>query len=612
MKRKLISFEAFKNLQENSISKIEEELILAEDLLGKTLGVDVELHCFGENDATYKTSDDNYIHAIYKLEDDKVIFEKIQELVIDEETSKKAARKAISEMVDAIIEGKDEHADDKFDEYFSMPSVRRQINEAMKFKVSVSKPTGKRSKLFHKKQSRSLVAKRVRNRRMSQKKISVGKKTELARKRKTAAKKLGSSKNPRWRTYVRAVKNMKEWYNLAENVFGYVEYKTYGPMISESVVQPDANGNIVSVAIPNMQKRNEGKVLSFQWKTLDTDLKVLRGNAKTMNEDQSFVKAIAELKRYNNTSNNSALEEALENMVSKFPQVIYLTQGELTSMVAEAFEAANLKNYDDNTCDFIAEAILRTAHSAYTDRVKKIAVAAGEKGDITAECRDCKDSYKEFQQVVKKLYRNLDESEQINMQVFSDLYKALFEMHKVAIDIGDEVVKTETASMMSECEAVLSKTEEPNLELAESIAEYISDFAEANLENSGEWKDQDVHTSVGGDHPKTSWNAKQNDAVPSKFNGRDEYGVNRAPVSDGKDFGGEEEMAHNALGNDGSDHTWPSLSNPYVPDPFKFTMKGEKGVDKDEDEIGTFQSNDTWPNLQNPLHPKARVAQPVE
>ena len=113
MKRKLISFEAFKNLQENSISRIEEELILAEDLLSKTLGVDVELHCFGENDATYKTADDNYIHAIYKLEDDKVIFENIQELVIDEESAKKASRKAISEMVDAIIEGKSEHADNQ-------------------------------------------------------------------------------------------------------------------------------------------------------------------------------------------------------------------------------------------------------------------------------------------------------------------------------------------------------------------------------------------------------------------------------------------------------------------------------------------------------------------
>jgi len=612
MKRKLISFEAFKILQESSLSRVEEELILAEDLLSKTLGIDVELHCFGESDATYKTNDDNYIHAVYKIEDDKVIFENIKELVIDEESSKRQARKTISEMVDAIIEGKDDFADNKFDEYFSMPSVKRQINESIKFKVSVSKPTGKRSRLFHKKQSRTLVAKRVRARRMSQKRLSKGAKMANKRKRNTAAKKLGSTKNPRWRTYVRAVKNMKEWAALADNVMGYVEYKEYGPMLTESVVQPDKNGNIVAIAIPSMNKRNEGKILSFQWKTIDTDLKVLRGKAKSINEDQGFVKAVAEIKRHNNTSNNSALEEALENMVSRFSNIIYLTQDELTAMVGEALETANVRNYDDSTCQFIAEAILRTAHNAYADSVRKIGKAAGVKGDITSECRDCEDSYREFQDVAEKLYRHLDESENIDLKVFSDLYKALHEMHKVASEIGDEAVKIETASMMSDCEAVLSKTEIPSLDLAESIAEYISDMVEANLENSGEWKDSDVHISATGEHPMSAWNAKQSDATPSKFNGRDEYGVDRAPVSDGKDFGGEDELQNNAFGNDSSDHTWPSLSNPYIPEPFNFTMKGEKGVDKDNDEIGTFQSNDTWPNLQNPLHPKAQIAPPVE
>jgi hypothetical protein len=67
MKRKLISFEAFKNLQENSLTRIEEELILAEDILGKTLGIDVELFSFTEKAVTYKTADDNFINAIYKL-----------------------------------------------------------------------------------------------------------------------------------------------------------------------------------------------------------------------------------------------------------------------------------------------------------------------------------------------------------------------------------------------------------------------------------------------------------------------------------------------------------------------------------------------------------------
>ena len=612
MKRKLISFEAFKNLQENSLTRIEEELILAEEILGKTLGTEVELFSFNENSVTYKTADDNFINAIYKVEDDQVIFENIQELVIDEESAKKGARKAISEMVDAIIESKTDKANEKFDEYFSLPTVRHQLSEAVKFKVSVSKPTGKRSKLYHKKQPRSLVAKRVRARKMSQKRLSKSKKSELARKRNSAAKRLGKSKNPRWRTYVRAVKNMKEWANLANNVIGYVEYKELGPILTESIIQPDNKGNIVSVAIPSMQKRNEGKVLSFQWKTLDTDLKVLRGNAKKLNEDQTFIKAVAELKRYNNTSDNTALEEALENVVSKFPTVLYLTQEELTNNIAEAFEIANITNYDDNTCKFIAEAILRTAHNAYTDRVKKIGTAAGSKTDITAECKECRDAYVEFQNVASKFFANLDESENIDMRVFSDLYKALHEMHKTATEIGDEATKIETASYMSDIEAVLSKTQTPSLELAETIADYINDLVEANLDNSGEWKDHGVHTSVGGDHPNTAWNAKQGDAVPSKFNGKDEYGVNNAPVSDGKDLGGSDEMANNALGNEGGDHVWPSLNNPYIPDPFTFTMKGEKGADKDNDEIGTFQSNDTWPNLNNPLHPKADKASSVE
>ena len=40
MKRKLISFEAFKNLEENSLTRAENELVQAEDVLGKALGID--------------------------------------------------------------------------------------------------------------------------------------------------------------------------------------------------------------------------------------------------------------------------------------------------------------------------------------------------------------------------------------------------------------------------------------------------------------------------------------------------------------------------------------------------------------------------------------------
>ena len=606
MKRKLISFEAFKNLEEGSLTRSEQELINAEDVLGKTLGVDVELHCYGESDVTYKTSDDTYIHAIYKLEDDQVILENIQELVIDNESAKANSRNAISEMVDALLDNNKQKANTKFEEYFLMPNVRRELTEGYKAIVTTSKPTGKRSKKYRIKWPHAEVMAGVRTRARRAAMIPDSIKRELKRKAKQAKKKLGKTSNKRWGVHTRIKKTMKEWSKLAENVFGYVDYKNYGHVISESVVKNDNNGNVVALAIPNIQKRNEGKVLSFNWKTLDTEVKVLRGKAKRVNEDQSFVKAIAELKRYNNISDNANLEECLENIVAKWPSVLYLTQDELSANIAEALEIANVNNYDDSVCNFMAEAILRTAHHAYTNRVSKIARLAGHSNDVTSECKTCKDSYVEFQNIAVDFFDKLDESDSIDLKVFSDLYKALHEMNKAATQIGDEVAKVETASFMSECESVLNRNSAPSLELAENIADYISELVEANLDRSGEWKDMDVHTSVGGDHPMNAWAARQTDAVPSKFNGGDEYGLDHSPVSDGKSFGGEEEMMGDALGNDSGDNTWPSLNNPYIPDAFEFTMKGEKGADKDDDELGTYQDSDTWPNLKNTLSPESK------
>jgi len=612
MKRKLISFEAFRNLEENSLTRAENELVQAEDVLGKALGIDVELHCFNESEATYKTADDNYIHAIYKIENDHVLFENMQELVIDEESSKKSARQAISEMVDAIIDSKEAVADEKFDEYFSMPNVRKELNEGKRLIFKLSKPKG-RSPLKNKVQTSKTIAARKLGMKKARRLRTGSQKKARALLLAKAHKALGKqSKGSRKRVYIRTAAAMKEWSNLCENVYGYIEFKNFGHVVRESTIVPDSNGNIIGIAIPTMRKRNEGKILSLGYKTPDTELKILRGTAKKINEDQSFVRAIAELKRYNNVSDNSALEETLENVVSKWPSVLCLTQGELTSTVAEALEIANVRNYDDSTCQFIAEAILRTAHSAYTDRVRKIGNMAGSRTDITAECKTCKDSYAEFQKVASGFFSKLDENDNIDMKVFSDLYRALHQIHKNAAGANDEVTKVETASLMSDCESVLNRASQPSLELAEAISDYISDIIEGNLDNSGEWSDSEVHTSVGGEHPRTSWNAKQTDAVPSKFNGNDEYGVNRAPVSDGKDFGGEEEMMHQAFSNIGGEDVWPSLSNPYIPSPLEFTMKGEKGADKDNDDLGTNQSDDTWPNLSNPMHPKRETAKMTE
>jgi hypothetical protein len=309
-----------------------------------------------------------------------LVLENIEQLVIEEESEKKNARQLLNNMVESLLDNNDAKASHQFEAYLSMPSVRRGliVNESAKNEDDKDVP------FFMKKKGKN-------------------KKPMTAKQRKffamIAAKK---GKNHKSNPFAKKIKpaTMKEWAVMCENVIDFIDYKQFGPLLGESQVQTDAKGNITAVAIPTLQKRNEAKILNFNWKTLDHDLKIVRGNAKkTISEDQNFVRAMSDLKRHNNISDNHALEETLEAIVSRWPDVIYVTESELADQIAVALESANITNFDDNTCQFMAEAILRTAHNAYTDRVRKIGQLAGAETDITAECKTCEDSYQEFRNV---------------------------------------------------------------------------------------------------------------------------------------------------------------------------------------------------------------------
>lgn len=606
MKRKLISFDAFKKIEESSFTRIENELIQAEDVLAKTLGVDeISLHSFSENDVTYQTDDGNFVHAVYTVENDKVILENIEVLVIDEQTEKKYSRKVISEMLDSILENNTEKASDLFESFMSLPATKRNINEAMKvggFKITVSKPKGlrKASKLKGRKQNPADVAKRIASRMKTVR--SAGAKLGTIREK---AKKLGGSGK---RVYTRKLKPsvMKEWLNMCENVIGYLDFKATGSILRESTTKIDKNGNVVAIAIPTIQKRNEGKVLDLGLQTIDTTSKVLRGKMKKIHEDQNFVKAMADLKRYNNISDSNALEETLEAIISRWPDVLYISESELAEQISVALETAGVNNYDDATCAFMAEAILRTAHNAYSERVRKIATLAGAKYDVTSENKSTQDAYQDFATVADQAFAQIDESAESEMKIFSDLYNALHEVHRIAAEIGDEATRIDVADFMQECSSILNNRSDVDLELAEAIADYLANLIESSESDAG--IDAKPEVSVGGEHSMTKWNAKQA-AVPGNNTGG---WKDTAPVSDGKDYdkGLADEMGSDGFSNIASSDTWPDIKNPYVPKSMMYKMK-EKSVMDDSDDLGTMSSGDTWPNLKNPMALKPVMPKPV-
>lgn len=576
MKRKLVSYDAFKKIQNESISFAEKELTQAEGLIAKALGeADLSLKSIGKENVVFETLNGTYINANYAVSKNTIELNNIEEIAIDETTEHTESRKLIGNLLESLLDDKEQQAEQIFLDYMSMPYIRRHLTEGFK-------PFGKKKKHDddEKEEKVSFKDKVVKNK-----------------------KKLKDEDDKKLPPFMKSKKKkLEEWSNLCENVVGYIEYKEFGPSLKLSKVLRDDRGNIVAMKIPSSSLRNEHKLLSFDWKTLDTDVKLLRNGAKMISENKEFCKAVANLKKFNNVSDNDKLEETLEDIVGNFSSVLYLTQSELAESIKSALETVSASNYDDQVCEFMAEAILRTAHKVYTDKTDKIMKLANAQVS-----EDTKDAYAEFKSVVDEFYPKLDESNVLDMQIFADLYNALRQIHERAVKENNLNLKAGTVNYLRELSNILNQEIEPDLNVAKEATEWLANFIETNLETS-DWNVSNTpHQTINGDHPQMHKNARHSYAPSSDFSG--DWG-DPLPTSDGKSYKGglSDQMRNNSYGNIGGSDTYPELKNPYVPEPFgKYEIKGEKTIDADSDLLGHSGGNDTWPALQNPYVPKGET-----
>lgn len=604
MKRKLIKFDAFRRIENDSLSSAEVELTEAQEVLSTALAVDgLSLHCFGESDVTYATADGDFVHANYSLQKSHLVFENIEQLVIDSESERSEARSLLTNLVESLMDENEPKAANLFDKYMALPHTRSNMKEATlseggKFTFGKSSPTGKKAWNKGKHENPATTRKRIKSGLVTKSHESGTEKKKHHKLSDNFKKQAGS--NPRARLYVRKVKKSKvnEWTVLAENVMEFIKFQNLGGVLRETKLRHDDRGNVVAVAMPTSHARNEGKILSFNWKVLDTEIKYSRNGAKNIQNEAQFARAIAELKRYNAVSDNAGLETTLENIVAKWPQLLYLTHQELTERIGQALDNAGVQNYDDQMCEFMAEGILRMAHHAYNDRAEKIV-------KLSRLQPEGSDAYEAFRSVADKFLPQIDEAENTQYRVFADLYRALHEFYEVVERESDEAMKQEVFAYMRDCESILNRQDEPDLELAENIALFLGSLVETNLDNSDWSVSNDTHMTINGDHPQMAQNAKKGYTPASDFSG--DWG-SEMPVSDGKNPRNKDEVEKmkNAWANIGGSDTAPELTNPYTPKPFgDYKMKGEKSVADDDDGLNTWQSKDTWPALQNPYVPDA-------
>ena len=556
MRRTLIKQDAFDSIIKSSATTAERELTEAANTLARALGKGpLSLHCFTDATAVYETLDHTFVHAGYQVDNKTITFNNIEELVIDETTRKNKVRGVLSEMIDSVLSSDHAKAKGLFENYLGM--VQWSKNETVRNKTQ------------------------RKNIQESTRRAAIHDAVETAG------------------------RDVKKAYEVAQNVLDYVDFMKHGPTLDESIAKRDEKGNITNLRIPTNESKNESRIKKFGWEVTNSDNHDVRTKVPALVKEQAFCKDVANLKRQNAFSDANGLEEALDTIVKKWPQVLMVTQTELASILGEALSQVGVANYDDQTCDFMAEGILRHAHAAYTEKVAQILHTAA-----APKLTEGVDPFAHFQSVAEQFYPQLDEQFGLERHAYTDLYEVLEGVYKQAERRNDSALQHKTAQHLNDLASVLNGEIKPDLQTIEESASWLMRLIEANIEGSSNtWTiSNKPHLTINGDHPDMAKKAKVG-AVPGAFTG--DWG-DEAPAIGQEDMsykGGKhaKKMRTDSWGQEGGGEVFPKLKNPYVPKPFgDYTMKGEKGIDKEAtgQHWSTWQTGDTWPDLKNPYVPK--------
>lgn len=598
MRRKLISYEAFNRLEKDSLSNAEHELSEAESVLSNLLETGpLSLHCFDKANVVYEMGDGTYVRANYKLVDNKISFENIEHIVIDEDSFTKTSKGLIRDMLEALANDDEAKANTSFDKYMEIASPKMKYMKGRRSKtagekmVSNMKYMGEGTDEDKDDKGGFPFFKKGKKGKFGKDKSAASDKAEREVER---AKDMGGKMKCK-------DKDMKEWRNVASNVLSYISFTNIVPGIQESKLVKNDLGDVSAVVVPNAQSRNEGKILAYKYKGLKSDVKVLREHGLQLANNAEFQRAVADVKKYNNFSDNDGLEESIGNLVGQFPSVLYLTQEELAKTISAALENAGEHNFDDQRCNFMAEGILRVAFEAYPERAHRVVSLAN------ATLPESEDAYVAFQDVVRSFYPAVDEQMAVEMRVFEDLRNVFVEVRRAALENDHDIIRTDASRYIEKLESVLDGSAHPDVTLAEQAAAYIRYLVETNLESQTWVISKQPYTTLTGEHPDMAKKAAYSYAPSKDFSG--DWG-DPAPALDDEGgsykSGGAKKMRNNSWGNIGGKDVYPSLQNPNIPKSGDWTIKGEKGVDKSTDDaFGQYQSGDTVPVLSNPYVPKS-------
>ena len=170
MKRKLIQFNEFEELKNNSLSATVQELVEAEEIIAQKLGEEsVTLVSFDEGICVFEAADGTFLRSKFDLDNGNIVLEGIERLVLDEETEKEKGVSILESVLKALIKDDNATAEKAMEEYIALDIQRQRreryaetaensaedLTEDYKVRLYGTRGKGGRPKLFARKGSKN-------------------------------------------------------------------------------------------------------------------------------------------------------------------------------------------------------------------------------------------------------------------------------------------------------------------------------------------------------------------------------------------------------------------------------------------------------------------------
>lgn len=436
MQTKVVPSTLLSRFREEGFHGRERELKAAEEQLAERLGLEkLSLHSFNETTAIYEAPNGHYVRAGYKINRNKgeVFFAEFADLRVNNQSLQRENREDLSKLVGSLLDEDTSTAEQVLQKYLERRRVIKEATEDVLVTPKEDIPQGPGEEEIRASNIRQAVQEALGTAALFEMESVVG----------GAAKKVGIDFN-----------TMK---NAAQQAS-----KEYG---SEPVQQ---------ITLKTIDTQAQSRLATDRQEKMVEEVVTARRSITPLREKEAFAEATKKVKTLNATGELDQIGEAMSELVTSAPELLYLTIDELAEEVRGVLEAADAKNWDDQLCLDIAEGAQKLAAGVYTKKAARISEAAAVLWEGDEEVSD--DNWEAYKEVTHRLFNRIVEGEKSLQRSAQEVTEIIERVVPILQDEGYRAQNTDITAIARSLGRFKKELETPTLEKLEEVVKFITDY----------------------------------------------------------------------------------------------------------------------------------------